>query len=224
LLITASTLAGEVGGSIGATSDYVYRGISQTNGNPALQADLHYRTPSGWSVGTWASTADLDAQEGAGLEVDIYAGRHWTISPDWDARLGLTHYFYARDQRPLRYDYNEVIATLGYRSRVFATIAWSPDVSRYANGTAVKHQAATSYELTATQPLIGQLSASMGAGYYDLPTQLAADYWFWNAGLSCSIGRAQLIVSYIDTDHTAASAFGYEVSGSRWVGSLAWTF
>lgn len=216
--------AGDFGGSIGAASDYVYRGVSQTAGEPALQADIHYQTQSGWAVGAWASTADANAEGAARHEVDVYISRNWTIRPDWDARLSLTHYFYPQDTRPLRYDYDEVVATLGYRSRVFATIAWSPNVSRYSNGVVVKQEAATSYELTATQPLIGRLSAALGAGYYDLPAQLDADYWFWNAGVACSIGQAQLAFSYIDTDHAAVNAFGYEVTGKRWVGSLIWTF
>lgn len=216
--------AGDFGGSIGATSDYVYRGVSQTDGEPALQADLHYQARSGWAVGAWASAADPDKEEASGLEVDVYASRGWTINRNWDARLSLTHYFYPRDTRPLRYDYDEVVATLGYQSRVFATIAWSPNVSRYSNGTIVKHRAATSYELTATQPLVGRLSAAAGIGYYDLPAQLDADYWFWNAGVAYALGQAQFTLSYIDTDEAAASAFGYEVSGNRWVGSLAWSF
>lgn len=224
LFSSASAAAGDFGGSIGATSDYVYRGISQTGGEPALQADLHYQDRSGWAVGAWASAADPNEEEAPGLEVDVYASRNWTINRNWDARLSLTHYFYARDTRPLRYDYDEVVATLGYQSRVFATVAWSPNASRYSNGIIVKHQAATSYELTVTQPLVGRLTAAAGAGYYDLPAQLDADYWFWNAGVACSIGQAQFALSYIDTDEAAARAFGYGVAGDRWVGSLAWTF
>lgn len=216
--------AGDFGGSIGATSDYVYRGISQTLGEPALQADIHYQTPTGWAIGAWASQSNLDSEEGAPLEIDVYASRNWAIDQNWDARLSLTHYFYPADARPLRYDYDEVVATLSYQSRIFATVAWSPDVSRYSNATVVKRQAATSWELTATQPLIGQLAVALGAGYYDLPAQLNADYWFWNAGLACSVGHAQFAVTYIDTDETAVNAFSYEVAGSRWVGSLAWMF
>lgn len=224
LLVSPQAAAGNFGGSIGATSDYVYRGISESRGNPALQGDFHYQTRSGWAVGAWASTADLRDEAGAGLEVDIYASHHWTIDRHWDAQLSLTHYSYSQDTRALRYDYDEAVATLSYESRVSATVAWSPDVSRFSNGIIVKHAAATSYELTAVQPLVGRLSASLGAGYYDLPARLDADYWFWNAGLTCSLGRARLAVSYIDTDSAAVDAFGYEAAGSRWVGSLAWTF
>ncbi len=39
-----------------ATSDYVFRGYSRSEGDPALQAGLRYRHRSGFFVGGWAST------------------------------------------------------------------------------------------------------------------------------------------------------------------------
>lgn len=222
--VFSAQAAGKLGGSIGVTSDYVYRGISQTHGEPALQADMHYQGNGGWAVGAWASTADVDEHESAALEVDVYLSRDWTLDRNWDARLSLTHYAYPNDERLLRYDYDELTGTLSYRSRLFATIAWSPDASRYSNGTVVQDQTAVSYEITASQALNQQWSTSAGVGYYDLPAALHADYWFWNVSLACVLGHAQLAVSYIDTSQPALDAFGYEVAGSRWVGSLAWRF
>lgn len=218
-----STAAGP-GGSIGVTSDYVYRGVSQTWGKPALQADLHYQARNGWAAGVWGSTADLAETQGAAHEIDIYISRDWAIGQDWNVRLNLTHYMYPDDPRPLQYDYDELIASVGYQSRLFATVAWSPNASRYSNGVVVEDRTAISYEFAASQPLIGQLSASAGVGYYDLPSRLNADYWFWNAGLACLIGRTQLTLAYIDTDRNAKRAFGYQTAGSRWAGSLAWRF
>lgn len=216
--------ADALGGSVNVTSDYVYRGISQTEGEPALQADLHYQTRRGWAIGAWASAADVDRYRSAALEVDLYLSRDWMLNRDWNARASLTHYAYPNDVRRLRYDYDELTGTLNYRSRLFTTIAWSPNTSRYSNGRMVRDRRAVSYEVTASQPLNTQWSASAGFGYYDLPTALQADYWFWNVGLACSLGRAQLAVSYIDSSRPAAEAFGYSLAGSRWVGSLAWRF
>lgn len=206
------------------TSDYVYRGVSQTQGEPAVQTDLHYQAGRGWAAGAWASAADVDRHESAALEVGLYLGRDWMLNRDWDARVSLTHYAYPNDARLLRYDHDELTGTLSYRSRLFATIAWSPNASRYSNGRVVQDQRAVSYELTAAQPLNSQWSASAGIGYYDLPAALQAGYWFWNVGLACVLGRTQLALSYIDTSRPATDAFGYPLAGSRWVGSLAWRF
>jgi len=213
-----------LGGSIGVTSDYVYRGVSLSAGNPAIQADLHYRTSGGWVVGTWASYADMGADDGPGSELDLYISRGWILSPDWDLRTTLTHYTYPDDPRRASYDYDELVASLGYQSRLFATVAWSPNATRYSHSGWVEDSTALSYELTAVQPLIGQLAASAGVGYYDLARELESDYWYWNVGLACSLGHAQFAVSYIDTDQNASRALGYENTGGRWAGSVTWRF
>ena len=44
--------------SLGATSDYVYRGISQTYGGGAVQLGANYQNPLGWFVGAWGSNVD----------------------------------------------------------------------------------------------------------------------------------------------------------------------
>ena len=221
--VPLQAVAGELGGSVAATTDYVYRGVSQSDGNAAMQADLHYRGTSGWVVGTWASTVDFDRPGGGSVELDVYAGRDWSLGPDWDVRVGITHYFYPGDESAVRYDYDEVTGSLTWQSRVSATIAWSPDVTRRTERWIARDQSATSYELTASQPLSGRLSAVAGVGYYDLPDILRADYVFWNAGLNFAVGRAQVGVMYIATDDVAVRAFKYRaVNGFS--GSLAWRF
>lgn len=214
----------EFGGSLVATTDYVYRGISQTRGKPAFQADVHYRTAGVWTFGAWTSTMDEHPGPGASLELDLYLSRNWALHPDWDAQATLTHYAYPDDDRAARYDYNEITASLIYQSRLAATVAWSPDASRYSYGRLAQDKTAISYELSALQPLFHELSATAGAGYYDLSELNDAGYWFWNAGLSWSAGGAQLAVSYIDTDEAAVRSFGWEQAGSRWTGTVLWRF
>jgi uncharacterized protein (TIGR02001 family) len=214
----------EFGGSLAATTDYVYRGISQTRGKAAFQADIHYRTTSAWTLGAWATTLDASRDPGTPLELDLYLSRNWALDPNWDAQVTLTHYMYPDDDRAASYAYNEVTASLIYQSRLAATVAWSPDSSRFAYGWLAQDQTAISYELSATQSLFHELSATGGAGYYELPELNEPGYWFWNAGLSWSVGGAQLAVSYIDTDAAAVRRFGYEQAGSRWMGTLLWRF
>ena len=48
---TTARVEGAVGGHLTATTDYVLRGMSQTRGAPALQADLNFAHTSGWFAG-----------------------------------------------------------------------------------------------------------------------------------------------------------------------------
>lgn len=211
------------GGSIGVTSDYVYRGISLSAGNPALQGGLHYRVADGWVMGIWGSHTDLSSDD-AELEVDLYLSRDWSLNPDWDLRTTLSHYTYPDDPRLSSYDYDELTVSLGYRARLFATVAWSPNLTRYSRTGWVHDGTAVSYELAFVQPLVDRISASAGLGFHDLPAVLDADYWFWNVGLACSMGHTQLTLSYIGADGNASRAFGHEITGDRWAGSVAWRF
>lgn len=167
---------------------------------------------------------DANRDPGAPLELDLYLSRNWAVDPAWDAQVAFTHYMYPGDDRAVNYDYNEVTASLIYQSRLAATVAWSPDASRFTYGWLAQDETAISYELSATQSLLRELSATGGAGYYEMPELNEPGYWFWNAGLSWSVGGAQLAVSYIDTDAAAVRGFGDERAGSRWMGTLLWRF
>ncbi len=59
-------------GSLGLTSDYVHRGVSQSEGNPAVQGSLAYWHPTGWYGGAWGS--NVDNWGTADLEVDLFLG------------------------------------------------------------------------------------------------------------------------------------------------------
>ena len=69
--------------NIGGTSDYVFRGISQSSNDPVLQggADFGYGIFYG---GVWASGVDFDNAPPANAEVDWYGG----IRPTWKSPLG----------------------------------------------------------------------------------------------------------------------------------------
>ena len=65
-------------GNVGLTTDYRYRGISQTRLKPALQGGVDYGLPAGFYVGAWASTIKwIDDIPGgdSSVEIDLYGGR-----------------------------------------------------------------------------------------------------------------------------------------------------
>ena len=68
----------------GLISDYRYRGISQTRLKPALQGGIDYAHPSGFYLGTWASTIEWikDAGGNANVEIDLYGGYKGDIVKD----------------------------------------------------------------------------------------------------------------------------------------------
>ena len=209
-------------GSLALTSDYVQQGLSQTRGEPALQGGLRAQLDEQWAVGAWASSIDRYAGPGASLEIDVYAGRAWRLTPEWATTITATHYYYPNDVA--RYEYDEVTASLGYRSTLFATVAWSPNyVDKSYRGVA-SDRSAISYELSANQPLVGGWSGSIGVGYRDLSDLFDEAYWYGHTGVMYSAQRLAVHLTYTYVDQAARHLFGHERAALAWSGTLIWRF
>lgn len=85
--------------NIGLYSQYVFRGLTQTDEKPAIQGGVDYSHASGFYVGSWASNIswleDGGLYDGSSLELDIYGGFRNTIGDTgigYD--VGLLNYIY----------------------------------------------------------------------------------------------------------------------------------
>ena len=65
-----------VSGSVGVTSDFVFRGLSLTRGKPTAQASLDVEFPRELYVGGFIAGADPNPGPSPGVEFDIWAGRY----------------------------------------------------------------------------------------------------------------------------------------------------
>ncbi len=83
--------------NVGLVSDYLFRGVSQTHGKPALQGGVDYAHASGLYAGIWGSTITWvkDANGKGSTEVDIYGGyKNSFAGGDWNYDVGLITYNY----------------------------------------------------------------------------------------------------------------------------------
>lgn len=89
----------EVSGSITLTSDYLFRGISQTDEKPALQGGIEWEHDSGFYVGTWGSSiswlADSHPDVSSQLELDGYLGYRGAFGDSGvEYDVGAVYYWY----------------------------------------------------------------------------------------------------------------------------------
>lgn len=88
----------EVSFNLGVTSDYRYRGISQSRLEPALQGGADYtHNPTGLYAGTWASSIKWinDANGGnKNVEIDLYAGKKGDLGKGFSYDVGGLYYWY----------------------------------------------------------------------------------------------------------------------------------
>lgn len=82
-----------VSGNVGLFSEYRFRGISQTDRDPALQGGLDLVHASGLYLGNWNSNVDSAFYNGANLEMDFYGGYKKSFG-GVGLDVGLIHYYY----------------------------------------------------------------------------------------------------------------------------------
>lgn len=107
----------EVSFNAAVTTDYRYRGISQTRLKPALQGGADYvNNPSGFYAGTWLSTIKWvkDAGGDGNIEWDIYGGKKGEIAPGISYDVGGLYYFYPSNSLAVSANTFELYGQLGY--------------------------------------------------------------------------------------------------------------
>lgn len=99
LSCSASAADSPLTGNITLTSDYKFRGFTQSNYKPALQGGFDYALPGGFYVGNWNSSIEQSLYGGASLESDLYGGFKGKLGAiDYD--IGAIHYMYPGSTGP----------------------------------------------------------------------------------------------------------------------------
>ena len=204
--------------NIGGTTDYVFRGISQTLEDPAVQGGVD-ATCGMFYAGVWASNVDFIPGSGgpgsgdATIEVDLYAG----IKPTWGPLtfdLGVIYYWYPGSEN---FYYNVGnIQDLNYvelkggvsgtwnKFTLGGTVFWSPDYFA-GSGSVVTLEGSAAYELPSMGPITPSISALVGTSLGDdanFDAAFGGDYVYWNAGLSLGIDKLTLDFRYWDSDNS----------------------
>jgi uncharacterized protein (TIGR02001 family) len=211
-------------GSAALTTDYVHRGISQSDGGPAVQGSLTWWHPTGFYVGAWASSVDTAnpyvypqaaGSHGAQVELDLYAGYGKPVGTDWALDLKAIGYLYPDDPAPVNYNYLEFSAGAVWRQRWYATVAVAPRTSWIARAGRGRDWTSVDAELAWQQPLSGWVSVMAGAGYRELIAPGRSGYLYGSLSLALQLRRASLEFGWFTTDSTARWLFGDRIAGSR---------
>jgi len=107
LLSVQSAAVDGLSANVGATNNYLWRGLEQTNGKVGVSGGIDYKSESGFYAGTWVSNAEWS--EGMTYELDLYGGfSGQTESFSYD--IGLIHYAYPDSVQDV--DFTEINASL----------------------------------------------------------------------------------------------------------------
>ena len=171
----------QVSGNFGLTSDYRFRGVSQTQNALAVQGGIDYAHESGLYIGNWNSSVTTQLYtEGAGIESDVYAGFKKEIN-GVTVDVGTLRYIYprAKNGTATDFDTHEVYGGIGFGP---LTAKISQSLGNYF-GTA-DSKGTRYYELNLAQPLAGKLSAVAHVGRTVVSNNDSLNYTDANVGLS----------------------------------------
>ncbi len=177
----------DVSPNVSSTTDYVWRGFSQTNEDPAMQGGLDLSHESGVYVGTWGSNVEFGSA--AHVEMDMYGGLSGELANGigWD--VGVIHYAYPSESE---IDFNEYYFSPSW-NMLSAQVAWSDDFAG-SGETALYLSGGVEYEI----PDALTLSASVGQSRFE---ESSGNYLDYRIGASRELlPGAGLAVAFTGTD------------------------
>jgi uncharacterized protein (TIGR02001 family) len=209
-----------VSGSVALTSDYVFRGVSQTFGNPAAQSNLDL-TCGKFYLGAFASNIDFGI-EGT-LELDIYGGYKFSTGRvNWD--VGFIYYSYPGMDTFFDADYLELklsaSADIIKGGTLTGTVYYSPEYT-FGTGTAWTVEGTFSQVLPKMSIFSPTFSATVGNTSL---SDFDVDYTYWNVGVTLGFrDKWSLDLRYWDTDNqNVCGIFG--ICDDRFVATLKYSF
>lgn len=209
----AQTSAFAFNGSAALTSDYVWRGSSQTQGDPAVQVGFKAATGNGWYASVWGSNVEFAPDTHASSELDFSVGWAGKIAADWALDLNVLHYRYPSTTTDL--NWTELNGTVTYADNFWLSLG-------YSNEALGSQDRGLYSQLGARFPINQRLRLEAALGHYFLDDVYDRSYshgqlsaiWALNAP-AASQANVELRLTAHATDRNAERIFGDSLAGSR---------
>ena len=207
--------------NLAVTSDYRYRGISQTRLQPALQGGVDLGHASGWYAGAWASTIAWtgDAGGDGNIELDLYGGKRGELAPGLGYDAGVLRYLYAG---------NELGRVPGFANanttEVYGQLGYGPAYVKYSHAITtlfgfVDSEHSAYLDIGASIDAGKGITVQLHAGRQRVRNNGAASYTDWKVGASRAFGRATVALA-VSGSNADTSAYASPANG-KFLGKAA---
>jgi uncharacterized protein (TIGR02001 family) len=229
-LMTGATLANadsawSTSANVALTTDYKFRGISQSDESAALQGGFDVNHESGFYVGAWASSVDFDTN-GPGydgsLELDYYLGYGSDIGDTgFSYDVGVMAYTYPGDNGPDG-DYNEIYGSVAWKDLTVGLV--------YSDDYYAETDEFTYVYADYSYGLPWELSLDLHVGYNMLEEDggfLSSDedaYTDYSVSISRDVMGFNIAVAYAGTDLDDDDLFGTDWGDGAVIGTLSASF
>ena len=234
-LMVAALLAGsqaalaEISGNVTLATDYRFRGISQTDRDPAIQGGFDYEHESGLYAGIWASNITFAGN----IEMDYYGGYAGNINDNIGFDVGVIYYDYPSDNQGSGDNDLEFWEIYGGLSGDAGPVSLSGQIS-YSSDYFGETGDGVYTDLGASYGLPADFTLSAHFGYQYIEDGSVKDEGFfssdedsysdWSIGVSKSFMGVDLDLSYIDTNLGSSDCFGDKICDDTVVFSVSKSF
>jgi uncharacterized protein (TIGR02001 family) len=188
----------EVSFNAALTSDYRYRGISQSRLDPALQGGVDYiHNPTGFYLGTWGSTIKWtkDAGGSGDVEWDLYGGKRGQINKDVSYDFGLLSYVYPSNGLRPNANTTEVYGQLGVGP---AYLKYSHSVTNLFGFNNSKNSGYL--DVGANIDIAAGTQLNLHAGHQDVRNNDRFSYTDWKVGVTHDFGVVSGSIAAVGTN------------------------
>jgi uncharacterized protein (TIGR02001 family) len=196
--------------NVGIYSQYIFRGLTQTDAKPAFQGGFDFAHESGFYLGTWGSNIswleDSGACSGCSLEWDMYGGWKHAFNDDWGMDIGVLFYYYPGSYNPgfTRANTTELYIAGNWK---WISLKFSDSLGN-TFGVPNSHNA-WYLNLTANYPINDQWTVLAHAGRQEYHgsnngvSNSLLNYTDWQLGLSYTVNNYTFGAYWTDTNNNA---------------------
>jgi uncharacterized protein (TIGR02001 family) len=189
-------------GNLTVATDYRFRGISQTFKEPAVQGGFDYAHSSGFYVGNWNSNVSGTQYTDGSIEMDLYAGYKFAITPDFAADVGALYYYYPGAKTAGGLDYNTTELYIAGTYKWF-TLKYSNAIT---DAFGVANSKGSDYlELNAAFEVADKTTLGFHVGSSKTKNSSVYDYTDYKISLSRDFGFATIGLALTTTDADSGS-------------------
>jgi uncharacterized protein (TIGR02001 family) len=200
LAFVSSAGADEISANVSIGTDYVYRGISQTDEGETIQGGFDWVSDSGLYAGIWASSIAFDGY----IEMDYYIGYGGSINEEVEYDIGFLHYDYPNQASGhAEYNFDEVYGSVAYKG-IKLGIAVTSDFFGESDSAQYIY-------LDYSLGLANDFELAFHYGSQNIDDNAAfgtPDYSDYSVGVSRSFNGFDLGLTWYDTDLSSDECFG----------------
>jgi uncharacterized protein (TIGR02001 family) len=207
MLVAASASAATLSGNATLTSDYVWRGTTQTQGDPAVQAGFKLAGDSGFYGSIWGSNVEFAPQTHASSELDFTVGWAGNLTNDLALDVNVLRYQYPATTVDL--NWTELNGTLTWKGNYWLQVGYSP-------GALGSDDSGVYTQIGARFPINDKFRVEAAAGYYYLDNVYDDSYLHGQLSAVWTVeAPLELRLTAHATDSNAEDIFGKDFAGDR---------